>query len=108
MVKQGDIIRLSFDPQIGTEQMGTRLALVVSNDKFHRITKKRVWVCPITMTDKDYPIHIRLADYMDTKGVILCDQIKTVDLYARGYEVIETAPDYVVWDVLDVINGLLE
>ena len=85
-----------------------RPALVVSGDKFHRITKKRAWVCPITRTDKDYPIHVRLDDDMDTKGVVLCDQIKTVDLEARGFEVIEKAPGYIVCEVLDIINGLLE
>jgi len=107
MVKQGDIIRLNFDPQMGTEQMGIRPALVVSGNKLHLLTTKHAWVCPITNTDKDYPIHIRLAEGMKTTGVILCDQLKTVDLEARGYQVIETAPDNILWDVLDIINDLL-
>lgn len=32
--QRGDFIRLNFDPQAGHEQMGTRPALVVSQDKF--------------------------------------------------------------------------
>jgi mRNA interferase MazF len=35
MVKQGDIIWLDFDPQIGHEQKGRRPALVISNDLFN-------------------------------------------------------------------------
>jgi mRNA-degrading endonuclease toxin of MazEF toxin-antitoxin module len=31
MVKQGDVIWLDFDPQLGHEQKGRRPALVVSN-----------------------------------------------------------------------------
>ncbi|MCL2574587.1 MAG: type II toxin-antitoxin system PemK/MazF family toxin [Defluviitaleaceae bacterium] len=107
MVKQGDIIKLNFDPQMGTEQKGSRPAIVVSNCKFHKITRKRAWVCPITRTDKRYPIHIPLDERTDTGGVVLCDQIKTVDLEARGFEFIEVAPDDILSDVLDVVGGLL-
>jgi len=106
MVSQGDLIKLDFDPHVGTEQSGFRPALVVSGDKYHRVTNKRAWVCPISKTDKNYPIHIRLDDSTVTEGVVLCDQIKTVDLVARGFDVIEKAPEHIVWDVLDVIDDL--
>jgi len=107
MVKQGDIIKLNFDPQIGTEQKGSRPALVVSNNKFHKISKKRAWVCPITRTDKQYPIHVNLDERTDTVGVILCDQIKTVDLEARGFEFIEVVPDDILRDALDIITDFM-
>jgi len=107
MVNQGDIIRLNFNPQMGTEQKGSRPAIVVSNDKFHKISRKRAWVCPITRTDKLYPVHVCLDKRTDTRGVVLCDQIKTVDLEARGFEFIEVAPDDVLRDVLDIVADFM-
>ena len=35
MVRQGDIIKLNFNPQAGHEQAGYRPALVISNDFFN-------------------------------------------------------------------------
>jgi len=108
VVKQGDIIWVNFDPHLGTEQAGARPAMVVSGSNLNKVTQRRVWVCPISKTDKNYPIHIRLTSDMKTAGVVLCDQIKTIDLVARGYRFIEAAPDYIVWDVMDIIAGLME
>ena len=59
---QGDIILLHFNPQAGHEQRGQRPALVVSNDVFNRFTKIAM-VCPITNTDKGFPLHVRLDSY---------------------------------------------
>ena len=49
MVKQGDIVKLSFNPQKGHEQAGFRPAVVVSNDVFNRNAKLAI-LCPITNT----------------------------------------------------------
>ena len=107
MVRHGDIIWLDFDPQSGTEQKGRRPALVVSNDRYHKITCKRAVVCPITKTDKDYPIHVKLDENVQTKGVILSDQMKVVDLASRNYEFIEKAPLEITQDVVDIISKLI-
>ncbi|MCL2168872.1 MAG: type II toxin-antitoxin system PemK/MazF family toxin [Defluviitaleaceae bacterium] len=103
MVRQGDIIFLDFDPQAGSEQAGVRPALVVSTNKYHFVTSKRAIVCPITRSDRKLPIHIRLDGRTETKGFIMCDQIKTVDLVARGFEFVEKAPSDIVDRVLDVL-----
>ena len=108
MVNQGDIIWLDFDPQSGTEQKGRRPGLVISNDNYHKITVKRAIVCPITNTDKDYPIHIKLNEKNKTKGVILSDQVKVVDLTTRNCEFIEKAPREVIQEVVDIVKKLIE
>jgi len=107
MVKQGDIIWLDFDPQQGTEQKGHRPALVISNHKYEQITPKRAIVCPITKTDKDYPIHVKLDERTKTQGVILSDQVKVVDLETRGYTFIEKAPSDLADEVADIISDLI-
>ena len=51
MVRQGYLIWVDFDPQIGYEQKGRRPALVISNETFNNFSKMAI-VCPITNTDK--------------------------------------------------------
>lgn len=102
MVKQGDIIWLNFDPQAGYEQKGRRPALVVSNNVFNRFCKMAM-VCPITQTDKEHPFHIKLDNRTKTSGVVLCDQIRTLDIIARKAEYIETLPVELLEEVKDLI-----
>ncbi|MDR1781027.1 MAG: type II toxin-antitoxin system PemK/MazF family toxin [Tannerella sp.] len=106
MVSQGSIIWVDFEPQVGFEQRGRRPALVVSNDSFNRMSKLAV-VCPITNRDKHHPFHVRLNS-VKTSGVILCDQVRTMDIVARNYEYIETAPDDILFEVTDIINSFIE
>jgi len=98
MVKQGDIIKMDFDPQSGREQAGYRPAVVISNDTFNNKTKMAI-VCPITNTSRGFPLHIPLDDRTTTTGHVLCEHIKSLDLDTRGYKVIEQMPD----DLLDRI-----
>jgi mRNA interferase MazF len=107
MVKQGNIIWLNFDPQTGYEQRGRRPALVVSNESFNRFSKMAI-VCPITNTEKNHPFHVRLSHKTQIKGVILCDQPRTLDIYARDYEMIEQLPEDLLFEVIDIIGGFIE
>ena len=107
MVKQGNIIWLNFDPQIGYEQKGRRPALVISNNTFNNFSKM-VIVCPITTVDKNHPFHIKLGGQTKTQGVILCDQARTLDINARKYEFIENIPEEILLEVIDIIFGFIE
>ena len=107
MVKQGNIILVDFDPQVGHEQKGRRPALVISNDLFNKYSEMAI-VCPITNTDKNHPLHIRLNKETKTKGVILCDQVKTMDIKIRNFEYLESIPEEVLEDVLDIVHSLIE
>jgi mRNA interferase MazF len=107
MVRQGDIIWLDFDPQTGYEQRGRRPAVVVSNDSFNRFSKMAI-VCPVTHTDRKHPFHVVLDRQTQTDGVILCDQPRTLDIYARNFEWIERIPEELLAEVIDIISGFLE
>ena len=107
MVKQGDIIWMNFDPQTGHEQRGRRPAVVVSNENFNRFTKMAM-VCPITHTDKSHPFHVRLNNQTQTNGVILCDQLRSLDIYARQFELIEKLPEDILFEVLDIVSGFID
>jgi len=107
LIKQGDIIWLDFDPQIGYEQKGRRPALVVSNETFNHFSNLAI-VCPITNTNKEYPFHIKLDKRTKTTGVILSDQARTLDIKARNYEFIEKIADDILHEVIDIISGFIE
>ena len=107
MVKQGDIIMVDFDPQLGHEQKGRRPALVISNELFNKYSAMAI-VCPITNTDKNHPLHVRLDEKTKTKGVILCDQIKTMDIKVRNFKFLEDIPGDVLENVLDIVFSLME
>lgn len=101
--KQGDIIKTNFSPQAGHEQAGLRPAVVVSCKMFNKTTQMPV-VCPITNTNRPFPFHVMLDDRTETTGVILCEQIKTVDLDERGVEYVEELPQDLLQKVLNVVQ----
>lgn len=107
MVRQGDIVKVNFDPQAGHEQAGYRPALVISNDFFNQKTNI-VIVCPITNTRNRFPLHIPLDDRTETTGVILCEHIKALDLNARGYRVVEALPKDLLSKVIGVVFSEIE
>ena len=107
MVKQGDIIKLNFNPQSGHEQAGFRPALVVSNEVFHQKTNL-VIVCPISNTPNSFPLHVRLDSRTNTTGSVLCQHIKSLDIVSRGYVLVERIPDDILQEVLDIIYGEIE
>jgi len=107
MVKQGSIVLVDFDPQAGHEQKGRRPALVISNDLFNRYSEMAI-LCPITNTDKNHPLHIRLNEKTKTNGVILCDQVKTMDIKVRNFKYLECIPEDILENVLDIVSSLIE
>jgi len=107
MVDQGDIIKVNFNPQKGHEQAGYRPALVVSNNFFNEKTNL-VIACPITNTDNNFPLHVRLDERTETSGVILCEHVKTLDLKARGFKYVEKLPTDIFSKVVDVLYAQIE
>jgi mRNA interferase MazF len=76
-IKQGSIVWFSLDPTKGHEQKGYRPSLVVSNDDYNEMTPF-VIVCPITNTNRGYPLHKPLDERTKTTGVVLCDQPRVI------------------------------
>jgi mRNA interferase MazF len=107
MVKQGDIIKMDFDPQSGHEQAGYRPAVVISNDFFNTKTNLTI-VCPITNVNKPFPLHIPLDDRTTTTGVILCQHVRAVDLNARSYKIVEHMPNDLLDEIISTIFSEIE
>jgi len=99
MVKQGDIISLDLSPTTGHEQSGYRPAVVVSNN-FAISRTNLVYIAPITTSKRCFPLHVELDARTTTKGEILCEQVKAVDLRARQFKLVEHLPDDILEKVL--------
>lgn len=87
----GAIIKLACSPSAGHEQGGWRPAIIISNETFNAISNMRI-ICPITHTDRKSPFHIPISGCKETDGFIMCDQVKSADVYARKAKFIEDAP----------------
>jgi len=107
MVKQGDIIKVSFDPQKGYEQKGFRPAVVISNNEFIRRTGLAI-LCPVANTDNQFPLHVPLDKRTSTTGVILCEHIRTLDIRSRQAKKVEKLPEDLLKRVIDVVTAEVE
>lgn len=84
-VERWGVVLIDFDPTVGHEQAGIRQALVVSRDPFHR--SGMATVCPISARVPRYPAEVAIpagnaGQTLD--AVILCHQIRTIDLRRVG------------------------
>ncbi|MGH7587024.1 MAG: endoribonuclease MazF [Gemmatimonadota bacterium] len=79
---RGDLIWIALDPQAGHEQAGRRPAVVVSPRAYNRKVGLAL-CCPITSRIKGYPFEVALPPKGDITGVVLADQVKSLDWRAR-------------------------
>jgi len=107
ILKQGDIVKLDFDPTKGHEQTGYRPALVVSRTFFNAKTGQAV-VCPITNRCRPFPMRLPLDERTLTRGFIMCDQVRTIDTEARGPKFIEALPGDLLEKVLLMVSAIFE
>ena len=102
----GDLVWLSFDPQRGREQSGRRPALVLSPATYNAKTSLAL-VCPVTSQVKGYPFEVPLPPGLAVTGVVLADQLKSLDWKERRAESADRVPDEVLAEVLARLAPLL-
>jgi mRNA interferase MazF len=66
-----------------------------------------VLLCPITNQQKGYPFEVHIPLRLRVQGVVLADQIKSLDWRVRRAEFICTLPTETVGEVLDKLTLLL-
>ncbi len=104
--ERGDIVWLTFTPQAGHEQAGRRPAVVLSPAAYNGRVGLAVF-CPITNQQKGYPFEVGLPDMLGVTGVILSDQVKSLDWRARNAVFVATLPRDVLYEVLQKLNTLV-
>ncbi|MBE2222459.1 MAG: endoribonuclease MazF [Anaerolineae bacterium] len=104
--QRGDVIWINFDPQAGHEQAGHRPAVVLSPKAYNQKVGLAI-LCPITNQAKGYPFEVSLPENMGITGVILSDQVKSLDWRVRQAAFKVSLPDDVVDKVLAKLGTLL-
>ena len=104
--RKGDFVALTFDPQTGHEQRGRRPALVVSNDAFNKHTGLCI-ACPITSARRGYPFHVSVPEGQKLEGVVMVEQVKSIDFRAREVKRIGSAPQAVLEEVLAILDACI-
>jgi mRNA interferase MazF len=103
---RGDIVWISFNPQAGHEQAGRRPAVVLSPKAYNKKVGLAIF-CPITNQAKGYPFEVMLPKEVDVTGVILSDQVKSLDWRVRKAEFKAALPEEVIDEVLAKLGTLL-
>jgi mRNA interferase MazF len=103
---RGDAVWITLDPQAGHEQRGRRPALVLSPAVYNQKVGLAL-MCPITNQAKGYPFEVPLPEGLPVSGVILADQVKSLDWGARQCARIAVLPDHIVAEVLRRLNTLV-
>lgn len=104
---RGQLIWLTFNPQAGHEQAGRRPALVLSPAAYNS-KAGLLLACPITSHAKGYPFEVSLPAGLPVSGVILADQLRSLDWRVREAALICRAPDPVVTEALAKASALLQ
>lgn len=105
--ERGDIVWLDFEPVRGHEQGGKRPALVVSRNIYNAKTGL-VLVCPITSRSKGYGFEVALAASGSIQGVVLADQVRTLDWRSRHATYIESVDTVIIDEVEVKLRALIE
>ena len=101
---RGDIVWLEFDPQKGHEQKGRRPGIVLSKKEYNQKSNLAI-ICPITSKIKGYPFEVRINSII--QGVILSDQIRSIDWKSRNAAFIEKTSEEILKEILENIDLLL-
>jgi mRNA interferase MazF len=104
--ERGDVVWLSFTPQAGHEQAGRRPAVVLSPKAYNQKVGLAIF-CPITNQIKGYPFEVLLPKEGGVTGVILSDQVKSLDWRVRKAEFVGSLPEEVISHVLTKLGLLL-
>ena len=103
---RGDFVWLEFNPQSGHEQAGHRPALVLSPVEYNRLVGLALF-CPATTQVKGYPFEVAIPPGLKIKGVVLSDQVKSLDWKARKARLIGRASPEFMAEVLAKAATLL-
>jgi PemK-like protein. len=95
-ILQGDILSV--------ERINTPI-LVVSKVYFNRT--EQIIACPILKNASVDPLHIPII-VTDMKGIVLCEQMKLLDLRVRGYKKLTELKIEDIMNIADAIQSIFD
>lgn len=103
---RGDVVWVSLNPRAGHEQAGRRPSVVLSPAAYNGKVGLAL-LCPVTSQVKGYPFEVPLPPWLPVSGVVLADQVKSLDWRARKAEIVGTLPAEVIAEILRKLGSLL-
>ena len=103
---RGDVAWISLVPQAGHEQSGRRPAVVLSPEAYNAKASLALF-CPVTSQVKGYPWEVAIPDGLPISGVVLADQVRSLDWRSRSAVKICALPESAVVEILAKLGTLL-
>jgi len=103
----GDIYLVNLDPTKGSEQSGTGPVIIISSQAFNA-RSQRVIICPITSNMQPWATKVALPETLKTVGMVLADQIRSIDKKERLLRKIEEVPNEFLRLVRSYVGRLLD
>lgn len=103
---RGDLISMEFDNTMGHEEANYRRAIVLS-PAVYNVRVGLAVVCAITKQEKGYPFEVKLPAGLKVTGVVLSDQVRTIDWVERNVRIDDHASDEIVEQVQTKLSKLI-
>jgi mRNA-degrading endonuclease toxin of MazEF toxin-antitoxin module len=109
-MERGDVWHVDLEPTRGREQANARYVLVVTRKIFNDLGTPIV--APITTAGQfarfqGFTVPLSGAG-TKSAGVVLCNQLRAIDLKSRGGHFVERVPDFIVDEVLARVSTFFE
>lgn len=102
---KGDVVWINFNPTRGSEQKGKRPAIIISPKSYNSISGLAL-LCPITSQTKGYPFEVSI-EVKGVSGVVLTDQIRSIDWKERKIKYISSAEINTIFDICERVDKLI-
>lgn len=117
--ERGDVVWITVHPQgrhahtrqlpaVVVWQKARRHPAVVLSPKSYNGKVGLALLCPITSQVKGYPFEVAIPEGLPVSGVILSDQVKSLDWKARKAEKACSLPEESIKKVLQRVKALIE
>ena len=103
---RGDAVWISLNPQSGHEQAGRRPAIILSSPSYNGKVGLAIF-SPIASQVKGYPFEVQVPSGLPVSGVVLSDQVKSLDWRSRQAVFVCRLPAAVTAEVLGKLHTLL-
>ncbi|KJY63042.1 PemK family protein [Lactobacillus helsingborgensis] len=107
VIKQGSILLMDLSPKQGHEQSGKRPYLYLSYKGVEKYAHIAVFA-PISTTKRRYPLYQELPAVSQTKGVVMLDQLVTIDYHNQSFQYLEQLPDDYMEKILKIVKVVFQ
>lgn len=107
VAKQGKILLMDLSPKEGHEQSGKRPYVYLSYKGVEKYAHIAVFA-PISTTKRRYPLYVPMPTTSKTQGVVMLDQLVTIDYHNRPHKFLEQLPDDYVDKILRITKVVFQ